>query len=167
MINVLYADNFWSGRNNQYMYNALSVADYILDYCGSHGRAITNFKLNGMLYFVQAEFLVGTKYHRPCFSDSIEAWNCGVVIPKVNSHYSMFGAGIIIPKKDDVLKPYYNKISEDDKARIDGVLKKVLGYYTDTDLKRLICSQKPWKEAYREGFHNKISNESIYEYFKE
>lgn len=149
------------------MYNALSVADYIVDYYISHGRGITIFKLEGLLYLVQAEFLVGTYDHRPCFSNPIEAWHFGVVIPEVHSHYRMFGAGIIIPKKDDVLKPYYNKISEDDKARIDGVLKEVLGYYTDTDLKRLICSQKPWKEAYREGFHNKISNESIYEYFKE
>ena len=90
------------------------------------------------------------------FSNPIEAWHFGVVIPEVHSHYRMFGAGIIIPKKDDVLKPYYNKISEDDKARIDGVLKKVLGYYTDTDLKRLICSQNPGKKRIGRVFTTKF-----------
>ena len=45
------------------MYNALSVARYIIDYYNRHERGISNLKLQKVLYFVQAEFLVGTYDH--------------------------------------------------------------------------------------------------------
>lgn len=149
------------------MYKALSVAHYIIDYYNSHGRAINIYKLQNILYLVQAEFLVSTKYHRPCFSDQIEAWDCGIIIPTVHYQYRRFGAGIIIPDENDVLNPHYQKITEEDKERIDNVLKEVISYYSEAELKFLIISQAPWKEANKKSYNNRISNESIYEYFKE
>lgn len=148
------------------MYKALSVADYIINYCDSHDRVITNLKLQNLLYLVQAEFLVGTKDHRPCFSDTIGAWDFGVIIPDVHYQYKVFGNGMIIPNKNDVLKPYYDKITEEDKERIDSVCKDIVGCYSDTELRKLVCGQTPWKEAYGKGIFKEISNESIYEYFK-
>ena len=65
------------------MYNALSVAHYIIDFYNRNNRGISNLKLQKVLYFVQAEFLVGTFDHRPCFSDPIEAWDFGPVVPSV------------------------------------------------------------------------------------
>lgn len=149
------------------MYKALSVAHYIIDYYNSHGRAINIYKLQNILYLVQAEFLVSTKYHRPCFSDPIEAWDFGVIIPDVHYQYRRFGAGIIIPDENDVLNPYYQKITGEDKERIDNVLKEVISCYSEAELRSLIIHQEPWKEANKRSFKNRISNESIYKYFKE
>lgn len=39
------------------MYNALSVADYIVDYYISHGRGITIFKLEGYCILFKQSFL--------------------------------------------------------------------------------------------------------------
>lgn len=149
------------------MYKALSVADYIINYCDSHDRVITNLKLQNLLYLVQAEFLVGTFDHRPCFSDTIVAWDFGVIIPDVHYQYKIFGNAIIIPDKNDVLKPYYDKITEEDKERIDNVLKEVISCYSEAELRSLIIHQEPWKEAYGKGVFKEISNESILNYFKE
>ena len=148
------------------MYNALSVARYIIDYYNRHERGISNLKLQKVLYFVQAEFLVGTYDHRPCFSDSIEAWDFGPVVPSVYRQYKIYGSGIIPSNNNDILKPYYDTIAEEDKARIDNIITETFGY-TASELVRITNNQAPWKEAYRKGFNNKISNKSIYNYFKE
>ena len=51
------------------MYSALLVAKYIIRRCAERGKSISNLKLQKILYFVQAEFLVdlGTC----CFPDTI------------------------------------------------------------------------------------------------
>lgn len=40
------------------MYSAIIVAQYIIEHCNSIGKTISNLKLQKILYFVQAEFLV-------------------------------------------------------------------------------------------------------------
>ena len=63
------------------MYSAVDVARYIIWYCKRQGYSISNLKLQKILYFVQAEFLVNTG--KPCFSEEIEAWDFGPVVPEV------------------------------------------------------------------------------------
>lgn len=54
------------------MYDALEVSQYIIDYCREKKYCMSNLKLQKVLYYVQAEFLVVT--NKPCFKDKIEAW---------------------------------------------------------------------------------------------
>ena len=54
------------------MYRALDIAHYIIQRCNTTNRTISNLKLQKILYFVQAEFLV-TK-NQPCFVEEIQAW---------------------------------------------------------------------------------------------
>ena len=54
------------------MYNALLVANHIVKYCNSKNHPISNLKLQKLLYFVQAEFLVSKGI--PCFREAIEAY---------------------------------------------------------------------------------------------
>ncbi len=63
------------------MYSAIDVARYIIWYCKRRRYSISNLKLQKILYFVQANFLVsiGT----PCFEEEIEAWDFGPVVPEV------------------------------------------------------------------------------------
>ena len=63
------------------MYSAIDIARYIIWYCKNHGYTISNLKLQKILYFVQAEFLVSAG--APCFYQDIEAWDFGPVIPEV------------------------------------------------------------------------------------
>lgn len=148
------------------MYNALSVAHYIIDYCNERGRGISNLKLQKILYFVQAEFLVSTPNNTPCFKDRIEAWDFGPVVPTVYHQYKLFGSAIIPAKMNDVLVPYYEDIALEDQLLIDSIVDDA-SRYTASQLVQITHNQAPWKKAYRRGYNNEITNRSILEYFRE
>lgn len=71
------------------MYLALDIAKYAIDKCTRESYPISNLQLQKILYYVQREFLQqGTK----AFSEEIEAWQFGPVVPQVYKHYCGFGA---------------------------------------------------------------------------
>lgn len=72
------------------MYDALTVAKYIVTKCVQDGCPISNLQLQKILYFVQLDSLKQTKL--PAFSDDIEAWKFGPVVPDVYYHFCGFGA---------------------------------------------------------------------------
>lgn len=71
------------------MSSALTVAKYIVNRCVKSGTPISNLQLQKILYFVQMAFL--KKLDNPCFSDDIEAWQFGPVVPVVYYHFCGFG----------------------------------------------------------------------------
>lgn len=148
------------------MYNALSVAYHIIDYCNEQGSGISNLKLQKILYFVQAEFLVSTPTNRPCFKDKIEAWDFGPVVPNVYHQYKLFGSSIIPVGVNDALAPYFEEISLDDQIMINSIVDDA-SRYTASQLVQITHNQAPWRNAYRRGFNNEITNASILDYFRE
>lgn len=148
------------------MYTALSVARYIIDYCNEIGRGISNLKLQKILYFVQAQFLVSISNNTPCFSDPIEAWDFGPLVPSVYHHYKVYGSAIIPSDKNDPLLPIYQRISESDKKLINYMIDQIADYSAST-LMQVIHNQDPWGNAYVQGQNNTIANEDIRRFFKE
>ena len=61
-------------------YNVLDISRYIINYSNVKDYGISNLKLQKILYFVQAYFLIETG--SPCFKEKIEAWDFGPVVPK-------------------------------------------------------------------------------------
>lgn len=142
-------------------YKVLDVARYIIKRCNLHNQAISNLKLQKILYFVQAEFLV-TK-NQPCFDETIEAWAFGPVVPEAYHRYKGYGAGNIPALRtlpDRIL------ISESDQELINGIVDEC-AQYSASDLVDITHRQTPWKSAYRAGFNQPITNESIKEFFEE
>lgn len=148
------------------MYNALSVAHYIIDHCNERGRGISNLKLQKLLYFVQAEFLVSSPSNTPCFKDRIEAWDFGPVVPNVYHQYKLFGSSIIPARMNDALVPYYEDIAFEDQLLIDAIVDDA-SKYTASQLVQITHNQAPWRNAYRRGLNNEITNKAILDYFKE
>lgn len=148
------------------MYRALSVARYIIEHCNEQGRGISNLKLQKILYFVQAEFLVSTPDNTACFKDRIEAWDFGPVVPNVYHQYKLFGSSSIPERATISRDPYKEKILSRDQILIDSMVDDASSY-TASQLVQITHNQSPWKDAYRRGFNNEISNDSIYVYFKE
>lgn len=66
------------------MYSVLDVARYVVARSNRAGT-ISNLKLQKVLYFIQAEFLV--VQDAPCFAEQIEAWDFGPVVPVVYYRY--------------------------------------------------------------------------------
>lgn len=133
-------------------YNVLDVAHYIVKYSNEHNYEISNLKLQELLYFVQALFLVISNGTIPCFKEEIEAWSFGPVIPKVFKEYKIYGSleipylktKYILNKSLELEKYVYdeNIISNTDKLNIN----KVIEHFKDKsvyELVNLIYNQDP------------------------
>lgn len=81
------------------MYKAMDLANYIVGKCIKDNVPITNLQLQRILYFVQKDFL---KRGSPAFSDEIEAWEFGPVVPNVYFYFCGFGAMPISMSRDAV-----------------------------------------------------------------
>ena len=146
------------------MYSALTVARYVVDSCYQKGLGVSNLKLQKILYFIQAEFLVSKPGHMPCFADRIEAWDFGPVVPNVYHRYKIYGGAIIVPMQDDPMAAFYEDIRPEDKARIDGILQET-ERFTASELVQITHGQSPWLDVYSPGMNNEITQESILNFF--
>lgn len=156
------------------IYNALDVSRYIVNYSNAKDYGISNLKLQKILYFVQAYFLIQTG--SPCFKEKIEAWDFGPVVPKAYCEYKQYGCGDIPTTKSFIMIDKDNiwnskrvefediAISDDDKSLIDKVIDK-FSEYSATDLVELTQHQIPWMDAIVSNQSNEITNKSIFEYF--
>ena len=139
------------------MYNVHVIARYVIHRCAQNERQISQLKLQKILYFIQAEFLVGTG--RAGFDDEIEAWTYGPVVPSVYSHYMIFGSTNIPDQEDDG----FESISIQDKERLDAII-DAAAKYSSSSLIEITHRQSPWKNAYRRK-DKVIKQSEIKEYF--
>ena len=142
------------------MYSVLDVARYIIWYCKKKGYSISNLKLQKILYFVQAEFLVSTG--TPCFKEEIEAWEFGPVVPEVYHEFKIFGSADI-PKF--VCMRADESILKKDKAIINEMVDQC-GEYAASTLVEITHNQDPWLNAYEKYCNNVIEKEAIKQYFE-
>ncbi len=155
-------------------YDVLDVSRYVINYSNEKGYGISNLKLQKILYFIQAFFLVNKD--QPCFKDEIEAWDFGPVVRNVYKEYKRYGGSVIptiktyIECQDDdfwssKVKNYDDTlINEDDKELIKDVV-DAFRDFSASDLVRITHKQTPWKEAYAEKKNGKITIKAMREYF--
>lgn len=141
------------------MYKALIIARYVIRYCRDRGYYVSNLKLQKILYFIQAEFL--TTKGIPCFSDRIEAWDFGPVVPAVYHEYKHFGSSNIIEEIDEI-----PTISTIDQGLINGKIEEC-NQYSASQLVDFTHHQTPWLKAYKKYCNNVIGNDAIKEFFSE
>ena len=142
------------------MYRVLIVARHIIKYCNEMNYPVSNLKLQKLLYFVQAEFLVNKD--EPCFPEEIEAWDFGPVVPEVYHRYKVYGSSSI---------PYINtgilgRISSPDRIMIEEMVDQC-AKYTASQLVDITHNQDPWIKAYTPYKSNIITKKSIRDYFAE
>lgn len=134
-----------------------SIADYLI----AKSDAISNLKLQKLLYYAQGWYL--GLHSKPLFEARIEAWVHGPVVPPIFQKYRVYGWKNI---------PSHNSLPEISAAaakHIDQVL-RAYGRYTGTQLERLSHSEKPWLDA-RNGIPDdvpstaEITKESMREFF--
>ena len=138
-------------------YNALEVARYIIYHEEQAGRPVSNLRLQKLLYFVQAKFLV--EKNEPCFTQKMEAWNFGPVVPKVYKAYRYYG-NTPIPCEDESDD---FSIRRSDRKIIDSMLDSCSQYATST-LVDITHGQDPWIHAHQTD-DRIITPFSIYSYF--
>lgn len=146
------------------MASALEVARYILYTAYKYGDVITNLKLQKLLYYVQAEYLVKTG-GRVLFFEPIEAWQFGPVVSDVYEKYKNYGRNPIDDKDLYDEDPRCFELTEEEKAIIERALGKYMGV-SAYELVESIHSDAPWKDAYSPDKHNRISLSSMYKFYK-
>ncbi|EAE6189453.1 TPA: DUF4065 domain-containing protein [Listeria monocytogenes] len=159
-------------------YQADSVAGYIIDYCKEKNYELNNLKLQKLLYYAQAKFLVAKS--RPLFKEDIEKWKLGPVVPEIYHLYKNYGAKNIysveerleiIFNKDGGFK--FEKIKfEKIKLEDEQILKMVIDKYAPYnpfELVNMTHKHKIWKrdEKKIQGGENhlKYTNKEIRDFF--
>lgn len=141
------------------MYSANEVARYIIAYEHQQNRCVSNLRLQVLLYFVQAKYLVSTG--NPLFWTPIEAWTSCPVVPLVYQEFRIFGgASIPFSKRTGDI----SALREDDIAIINPMLECCANYST-TDLISNSKKQKPWRDARSSWETNRITSKALLEYF--
>ena len=156
-------------------YRAIDIARYIINHSIEKGHSITNLKLQKLLYYVQAKFLVD--YDEECFEDEILNWNYGPVVESVYEIFKVNGRDFLS------FQDKYSEINYDEKtnnirieeleyndgflkynedaAKIDSVI-DAFGNYTPYQLVNRTHAEEPWMNTQR---YSVISKTLIEEYF--
>lgn len=139
------------------------VGEYFIYLANQEKKPITNKKLQKLVYYAQAWFLVLN--NNKLFNERIEAWVHGPTVRSLYVQYKEFGFNPIqktvnledikIPKK---IKEFLNEIW------------KVYGKFDAGYLEMLTHSEKPWQEAREglqlfEGSDNQISLKTMRDYY--
>lgn len=95
-------------------YNAKDIAKYVVNKCIDDEHPISNLQLQKILYYIQRAYL---KQDRCAFTENIEAWQFGPVVPCVYYIYCGFGSMRICVK----LTPE-EELQPEDKAIIDPIV---------------------------------------------
>lgn len=123
-------------------YPATTIAEYLLHYCTSIKRPISNLKLQKMLYFLWVDYYKATG--RYLYHDEVCAWQLGPVVPSVYYEYSSY-AGQAIEVTDSP------EIGENDRPVIDNVIEKYLNISASTLVNRTHEEGRPWSQIYKNG----------------
>lgn len=135
------------------MYNVLDISKYIINKSIEINKPVGNLKLQKLLYYVQANFLV--KANKPCFSEDIVHWrHGGVVVESYQKYRKYFNDDII------TIQPLDKTIFEsEDLFLIDEVIYKYLNV-SAWEMVSLHQKEEAWLNTKRNEI---ISNESIKE----
>lgn len=155
------------------MYKAISVAKYIINYSNSINSSISNLKLQKLLYYVQAAFLV--EVDKKCFDDQIVAWAFGPVVPEVYQAYRVCGRKSI-PRQEDEKEAYLDlnkmKIVYRDVQAIKendaDIIRRVVNAYAQVEnpyeLVKKTHEESPWENT---EINMEISCKKIKQFYTE
>ncbi|NFG62399.1 DUF4065 domain-containing protein [Clostridium botulinum] len=158
------------------VYKAMEVAQYIINRALDKDKNVSNLKLQKLLYYVQAAFLVDKK--EPCFEDDIVNWKHGPVVKEVYDQYKEYSDRNITEYQDGYSIYEFdndynfvkrkitfdsNMIDQEDKNRINKVIDELL-VLSAWNLVDKTHEEDPWKNTNRFDI---ISNDSIEDYFRD
>lgn len=141
-------------------YKVIDIANKLLQKAASEsgGELMSNMKLQKMLYYQQGYHLA--VFDAPLFSDDIEAWTYGPVVPSVYSHFKKYGAGGIAPECKTVIT-----LTDEEEQLFSEVCDAYINF-SAVGLMGKTHNETPWKESFVPGENKIISNDKIKAFFK-
>lgn len=139
------------------------IAKYILSFAQYTGDVITNLKLQKLLYYAQAWFLVNNEGRR-LFPEEIEAWQYGPVIPSIYQKYKDFGRTPI--EVDYDYEKDFGYLPENVRQYLSEFCEKFFSL-SAAELVGMTHQERPWREAMAAGAGTPISTDVMFEYYTE
>ena len=118
------------------LYDAQTVADFVISWCADRNIIITNVKLNKLLYFCQIEFAKAA--HRRLISEDFFAYRLGPVIPSLRERYLVYVANPL-PQSQGAIS-----VCDSDAETLDMILSHYAPMKT-WDLVEKACNTGPFK----------------------
>jgi uncharacterized phage-associated protein len=145
----------------------MDVANYVIylasqSIVGDEGEreGITNLKLQKILYFIEAYSLVVKG--QSMFSDSIQAWEYGPVIPTAYHSFKQNKSDPIFPEEGYVV------LLDEERRKVIEDVWNTFNKFSASRLVEITHRHTPWKEAFKltqKGLDGEISREEIAKYY--
>jgi uncharacterized phage-associated protein len=135
-----------------------NVADYLLaQQDAESGDTISNLKLQKLVYYAQGYHLA--IYDEPLFSEQIEAWTHGPVVPDLYHRFKSYGSSSLPVVTELDLSIFNNSVQE----LLDEVY-SVFNQFSAWTLRNMTHEEKPWKD--HESDVSVIPTETLKDFFK-
>ena len=121
------------------------------------GERLTNLKLQKLLYYQQGYHLAA--FGTPLFSENIEAWMYGPVVPEVYDIFSGFGSSTLPDVDSDI------QLSDQEEILFNQVY-DAYREFSAIGLMNRTHAEKPWIEATPHDRGTIIPQQSMSSYFK-
>lgn len=136
--------------------NAVSLSNYVISLFEERNAAVTNLKLQKVLYYIQGYFY--RHFDKAAFSEEIYNWQYGPVVPVVYYQYNNNGYFPLASRS-----PIDGcDLAECEKKLIKSIVEKCSSIPTST-LVTMTHSENPWKNS---SLGYVISKKVIESYFK-
>ncbi|WP_248750170.1 type II toxin-antitoxin system antitoxin SocA domain-containing protein [Pseudomonas sp. MWU15-20650] len=142
------------------MPSSIDVANYFLCLEGESSE-ISNLKIQKLAYYAQGFSLA--LHGQPLFSEPIEAWMHGPVVPDLYRRFSRYGSGAI-PLPND----FNPSVFSPEQQHLLNEVFDVYGQFSAWKLRQLTHEETPWRNNFEEGeFSRTIPQQEMEAYFKE
>lgn len=139
---------------------AKDIARYFLTLTeDDSGEGLSNLKLQKLVYYAQGFHLA--IYGEPLFSDEIQAWQHGPVVPTLYRTYKIHGSNFI-PVPDDVNLSAYS----DQTTELLNEIYQIYGQFSAWKLRDLTHQEPTWSDAYKRDPGCVISHSAMKTYFE-
>lgn len=145
------------------MNSALDISKYIICIAQNNGDPITNLKLQKLLYYAQAWYLVNNNNNR-LFDEPILAWPYGPVVKSVYDEFKSFGRMPININCD--FDNDFQHLCENDRRFLNEFCQAFLRF-SATELVAMTHQEKPWVEAINKGVNTPIDTNTMYNFYSE
>lgn len=142
-------------------YKALDIANKLIFKAQNDepngGERLTNLKLQKLLYYQQGFHLAA--FGTPLFSEDVEAWMYGPVVPAVYDTFSGYGSSALPEVENEIL------LQEEEEVLFDEVY-DAYREFSAIGLMNRTHTEKPWIEAMPHDRGTVIPQSSMMSYFK-
>ncbi len=144
------------------LYKALDIAKWFVAWADDEEADLSNLKLQKLLYYAQGWHL-GLR-SRPLFSDEIQAWSHGPVVPSVYHQFKDCGSSDI--RLVNVGHFSWDEV-DSETAQFLVTVWNTYGEYGAWRLRNMTHAEPPWRDHFHEDSRFiQIPNDELEKYFK-